>query len=113
MTERVTITSPRTRAPRRPAGDPTEISAVQVRALMRVQATLAMVTCAIVVLVLAGLPLLFACAPGLSRVRLMGIRLPWLILCGGVPPVWVAVASRHVRLAERVERAFTEPARHE
>jgi putative solute:sodium symporter small subunit len=111
MTERVTVTGPRIRAPRRPAVEGTEISPVQVRALMRAQARLALVTCAIVVLVLAGLPLLFACAPGLSHVRLLGVRLPWLILCGGVQPVWVALASRYVRLAERAERAFTEPAR--
>jgi len=39
--------------------------------------------------------------------------LPWLILCGGVQPVWIAVARRHVRLAERAEQDFSESARHE
>jgi hypothetical protein len=111
MTERVTVTSPRARAPRRPAGERAEVGAVQVRALMRAQARLALVTCSIVVLVLTGLPLLFAWAPGLSHVRLFGIRLPWLIMCGGVPPLWVAVAGRHVRLAERAERVFSASAR--
>ncbi len=114
MTERVTVTSPRVRAPLRP-GDTstTEPGMGDVRALIRAQAKLAFVTCAVVFAILAGLPLLFAAAPGLSHIRLYGVRLPWLILCGVVPPVWVAVARRHVRLAERVERAFTEPARHE
>lgn len=109
MTERVTVTRPRARAPRRPAGE--QVGAAQVRALVRAQARLALATCSIVVLLLTGLPLLLAWAPGLSRIRLFGIRLPWLILCGGVPVVWVAVARRHIRLAERTERAFTEAVR--
>jgi hypothetical protein len=80
---------------------------------MRAQARLSLATCAVVVTILFGLPLLFAFAPGLSHIRLFGIRLPWLILCGGVPPVWVAAAGRHVRLAERLENTFADPARHE
>jgi hypothetical protein len=102
MTERVTVhvTSARTQA-RRSHPEP------DVTPLIRAQARLALATTAIVVLLLAGLPLLFACAPGLSHVRLLGVRLPWLILCGGVQPVWVVAARRHVRLAERAERAFT------
>jgi hypothetical protein len=115
MTERVTVTSPRVRAPHRPSDEQpeAEADADQVRALIRAQARLALITCAIVFAILAGLPLLFAADPGLSHVRLSGVRLPWLILCGVVPPVWVAAARRHVRLAERIERAFTESARHE
>ena len=96
MTERVTVSMPD-----------------DVRALIRAQARLALGTCAIVFAILGGLPLLFAADPGLSHIRVSGVRLPWLILCGVVPPVWVVVARRHVRLAERVERAFTEPARPE
>jgi hypothetical protein len=116
MTERVTVTVPgaHERAPRRrPPDEYSDPGATQVRSLIRSQARLALTTSAIVFLLLAGLPLLFACAPGLSHVRLLGVRLPWLILCGGVQPIWVAAARRYVRLAERAERAFTEPARHE
>lgn len=113
MTQRVTVTRPPTRTPRKIVREDTEAVTAQVRTLMRAQARLTLMTCAIVFLILAGLPLLFAWAPGLSHVRLAGVRLPWLILCGGVPPVWVAAARRHVRLAERVERSFTESARHE
>jgi hypothetical protein len=80
---------------------------------MRVQAAHAALTCAIVALVSGGLPLLFAWDPALSRVRLFGIRLPWLVLSLVVPVVWVAVARRHVRLAERAEREFAAVARHE
>jgi uncharacterized membrane protein (DUF485 family) len=116
MTQRVTVTVPkvRGRGPRRkPPNDRPERVAPQVRSLIRTQARLALATTSIVFLLLAGLPLLFACAPGLSHVRLLGVRLPWLILCGGVQPIWVAAARRYVRLAERAERAFADPARPE
>ena len=116
MTERVTVTVPgaRLRARRRkPPDEPTETGAAQVRSLIRTQARLAFTSSAIIFVLLAGLPMLFALAPGLSHVRLLGIRLPWLILCGGVQPIWVVAARRHVRLAERAERAFSDPARHE
>ncbi len=110
MTERVTVTSPRKRAGRaprhRPCGGWAGPAAGPIRVLVREQARLALGTCAIVALVIGGLPVLFACEPGLSRVRVLGVRLPWLILCVGVPVVWVATARRHVRLAERAERDF-------
>jgi hypothetical protein len=78
---------------------------------MRAQARVALATCAIVTVAVVGLPLLFACAPCLSRIRLLGIRLPWLILCVILPPVWVATARRHVRRAERVEHRVAASAR--
>lgn len=114
MTERVTVTTPRGRAGRPPhrrchgawAGPDTG----PVRSLMRAQARLAVATCAVVALVTGGLPVLFACQTGLSRIRLFGVRVPWLIMCAAVPLVWVAAARRHVRLAERIERDFTERA---
>jgi hypothetical protein len=116
MTKRVTVdvSGARRRGPRRrPRDEHAEPGAARVRSLIRAQARLALATLTIVFVLLAGLPMLFACAPGLSHVRLLGVRLPWLILCGGVQPVWVIAARRHVRLAERAERAFTEPARPE
>jgi hypothetical protein len=112
MTERVTVTVSRARR-RRPPDEGSEPDTAQIKSLIRTQARLALATSAIVFALLAGLPMLFALAPGLSHVRLLGIRLPWLILCGGVQPIWVVAARRHVRLAERAEHAFTAPARHE
>ena len=113
MTERVTVnvTGARARDHRRkPPDTRADPGAAQVRTLIRTQARLALATSAIIFLLLAGLPLLFAFAPGLSHVRILGARLPWLILCGGVQPIWVVAAYRHVRLAER---DFIHPARHE
>jgi hypothetical protein len=101
MTKRVTVTGPRRPAGPRPGPGP---AADHVRSVMRAQARIALVTCAIVIVALVGLPLLFACAPCLSRARLLGLRLPWLVLCAMLPPVWVATARRHVRCAERAER---------
>jgi hypothetical protein len=111
MTERVTVdvTDARARGTRRRPSGGDDPSAARVRSLIRAQARIAMATSAIVFLLLAGLPLLFALSPGLSHVRLLGVRLPWLILCGGVQPIWVVAARRHVRLAERTERAFIGP----
>jgi hypothetical protein len=116
MTDRVTVnvTGARARGRRRKPPDPrADPGAARVRSLIRTQARLALVTTSIIFLLLAGLPLVFALAPGLSHIRLLGVRLPWLILCGGVQPIWVIAAHRHVRLAERAERDFTDPARPE
>lgn len=116
MTERVTVTSPRKRTVgvrlrRQPSGAWSVVGADAGRALIRAQARLALATCATVALVAGGLPLLFACAPGLSQIRLVGVRLPWLVLCVVVPLIWVTAARRHVRLAERAEREFAALAR--
>lgn len=114
MTERVTVTSPRKRAGGAPRGrspgarpEPGP-GAGPVRSLMRAQGRLALVTCAVVALVTGGLPVLFACETGLSRVRVAGVRLPWLVMCVVVPVLWVVIARRHVRLAERAEQEFAE-----
>ena len=114
MTQRVTVHVTRTRGRRRRPNDTrADPGTERVRTLIRRQARLALATSAIIFLLLGGLPLLFAAFPGLSHVRVLGIRLPWLILCGGVQPIWVIAARRHVRLAERAERDFTDQERHE
>ena len=116
---RVRVTGPR-RGVRRPhpssrAGDSggdgaeqTEPDAVHVRSLMRAQLRLALVTCGVVGLVLGALPLVFALAPLLSKVRVCGVPLSWLVLCLGVQPLWVVAAIRHVRHVERTEREFID-----
>lgn len=86
----------------------TELGAVYIRSLMRVQLRLALVTCGIVALVVGLLPLVFALAPALSAVKPLGVPLPWLVLGLGVQPLWIAAAARHVRKAERTERDFID-----
>jgi hypothetical protein len=113
---RVPVTSPRTRAPRtvrhwpvtRDLDEQTELGAVYVRSLMRAQLRLALLTSLIMVVALGGLPAVFTVVPGLSRSRLLGVPLPWLVLALCVQPVWIVTAAWHVRQAERTERDFTD-----
>ena len=115
-TRRVVVTGPRVRGVRVPTYSPvtrdideqTELGAVYVRSLMRVQLRLALVTCGIVAIVVGLLPLAFALVPKLSAVKPLGLPLPWLVLGLGVQPLWIAAAARYVRRAERAERDFID-----
>jgi hypothetical protein len=112
---RVRITSPRTLAARsrRRRSNAAEIDAltrlgeVYVRSLMRAQLRLA----GYVVLVLAAsvglLPLLFRILP-VSRLHLLGVPLPWLLLGVLVYPWLLLLAWWYVRRAERNETAFVD-----
>lgn len=75
-----------------------------VPALIRAQLRTALGTGAVVLTVLAGLPALLALVPELARTRVHGLPLPGLVLAFGVQPVWIAVALRQLRRAERAER---------
>jgi hypothetical protein len=86
----------------------TELGAVYVRSLMRAQLRLAFAVAAVVVGVVGGLPLVFALGPGVTRLRLAGLPVPWLLLVLCIQPVWIVAAAWHVRQAERLEREFTE-----
>jgi hypothetical protein len=86
----------------------TALGAVYVRWLVRAQLRLALFTSLIMVMAFGGLPLAFVVVPGLYRLRLLGVPLPWLVLALCVQPVWILTAAWHVRRAERTERDFTE-----
>jgi hypothetical protein len=86
----------------------TELGAVYMRSFKRAQFRLALVTGLVVLTVVGGLPLLFACAPGVARLRPAGLPLPWVVLGGCIQPLWVVLARWHVRRAERVERDFAD-----
>ncbi|SOD61887.1 putative solute:sodium symporter small subunit [Streptomyces zhaozhouensis] len=115
---RVRITSPQTRIAlarrHRPAqhllpptiqGPDDRDTTEAVRALFADQRRQAARTLALLGAVLFGLSGLLAAAPALSRVTLVGVPLSWLLLMGGSYPVLLAIAVRHVRRAERLERA--------
>jgi hypothetical protein len=112
---RVRVTSPRmTSAPRpqrlqptREIDELTEVGEVYMRSLLRTQLRLGLTVLAVVVLTLAGMPLLFAALPELGRVHLLGVPVPWLVLGVLVYPALFAAAWWHVRLAERAEGDFT------
>lgn len=80
-----------------------------VQALIRAQLRLALTTALLVLAVVGGLPLVFACFPVIARTRLAGTPVPWLVLALCIQPVWIATARWHLRRAERIERDFAEP----
>lgn len=113
---RVTVTSPRTSAVRRPPGrsalraldEQDQVGELLVRSLVRAQLLLALRLLAVLALLLGGLPLLFAVAPATRDVQVLGLPLPWLVLGVLVYPAMVVGGLVYLRLAERNERDFTE-----
>jgi hypothetical protein len=86
----------------------TRVGEVLVRGLVRAQLALALRLAAIVAAGLGSLPLLFAVAPGVARVTVFGVRLPWLLLGVLAYPFLLLVGWVYVRMAERNERDFAE-----
>jgi hypothetical protein len=113
---RVVVTSPRTRAVRRPAGRQTlqaldeqdVVGDLFVRHLVRAQLGLALRVAALFGVLLGGLPLLFAVLPVTRSLEVLGLRLPWLLLGVLAYPALLAGGALYVRLAERNERDFIE-----
>ncbi|SCL39092.1 hypothetical protein GA0074692_5239 [Micromonospora pallida] len=86
----------------------TRVGEALVRGLVRAQLALALRLTVVVLVGLGGLPWLFAIAPTVSRVTVLGINLPWLLLGVAAFPFLVAVGWAYVRLAERNEQDFTD-----
>lgn len=113
---RVTVTSPRTSAVRRPPGrsalraldEQDRVGELLVRSLVRAQLLLALRLLAVLAVLLGGLPLVFAVAPATRDVQVLGLPLPWLVLGVLVYPAMVVGGTVYLRLAERNERDFTE-----
>jgi len=93
---------------RREIEEQTEVGEVLVRGLVRAQLSLALRLSAVVAVLLGGLPLLFAFAPGLAAVEVLGFRLPWLLLGILAYPFLYAVAWIYVRQAERNEQDLAD-----
>ncbi|MEO3891394.1 MULTISPECIES: hypothetical protein [unclassified Nonomuraea] len=115
ISRRVTVTSPRTAAARRPRypatleiDEQTRLGEVYMRSLLRTQFRLALFVCTVLACVIGGLPLLFLLIPDLSEVRLLGVPLAWAVLAGLIYPAFVIGAWLYVRQAERNERHFAE-----
>jgi hypothetical protein len=84
----------------------TQVGDALVRGLMRAQLGLALRLAAVVLCTVAAIPLAMGLFPDVSAVRVLGIRLNWLILAGAVYPVLYGVGRLYVRLAEQGERDF-------
>ena len=111
---RVRVTSPRTGAARpRPVALTTQIDqrtslgSVYLASLLRAQLRLAVGVVGTVLLVLGSLPLLFAWFPSLSRVIVLGVPLPWVVLAFAAYPGFVLAGWVFIRRAERNEATFT------
>lgn len=85
----------------------TRVGEALVRGLVRAQLSLALRLWLVVAVGLGGLPWLFAIAPSVSRVTVLGVHLPWALLAVVSFPFLVAVGWAYVRLAERNEQDFT------
>lgn len=76
------------------------------RSLMRAQLRLAAVVLVLLAVTLGSLPLIFDVVPGIRRLHVLGIPLPWLLLGVLVYPVLLGLGWFYVRYAERNEAGF-------
>lgn len=76
------------------------------RSLMRTQLRLAAVVLALLAVTLGSLPLIFELSPGIRRLHVLGIPLPWLLLGVLVYPVLLGLGWFYMRYAERNEAGF-------
>jgi hypothetical protein len=102
-----------TRSPRRDAAareieEQTPVGEVLVKGLIRTQLALALRLSLLVAALFGIQPLLFALTPGVDRVRVLGLPLPWLLLGVLAYPAVFGIAWAYVRAAERNERHFAE-----
>lgn len=109
---RVRVTGPPRRVTPRPRtheiDEETELGGVYLGSLLRAQLGLAARAIGLLALTLGSLPLLFHLFPGLARVQVVGLPLPWLLLGVLVYPLLVLLGWRYVRRAERNERDFAD-----
>ncbi|WP_285551402.1 hypothetical protein [Actinoplanes regularis] len=101
-------------ARRRPAdpartdlAEQTPVGEALVKGLVRAQLALALRLSLVVVAGLGALPLLFAVAPAVGRLKIFGAQLPWLLLGVLSFPFLMLVGVAYVHWAERNEQDFT------
>ncbi|MFE1170099.1 hypothetical protein [Nocardiopsis sp. NPDC058789] len=105
------LTSPQTRIAlargNRPAHHlipvPAPVDTEAARRLFRAQRRTAVRTVLLLAVVLFGLSGAFALLPELTRIRLVGVPVSWLLLTVAVYPLLFGLALWHVRAAERLE----------
>jgi hypothetical protein len=101
-----------TPGPRRAAtediDEQTGIGELYMRTLIRSQLRLGLGVLAAFVVSLCGLPLLFALAPAVREVEVLGVPLPWVLLGAAAYPAIGVAAWAYVRSAERAEKDFAD-----
>jgi len=113
--KRVRVTSPHITATRqrRVTGTSeidaqTDLGEIYMSSLLRSQLRLALLVLTALAVLVAGLPLAFALLPGMTRVHVLGMPLPWVLLAFAVYPFLLLLGWLYVRAAERNERDFAE-----
>jgi len=90
----------------------TQVGEVYMRSLLRSQLRHGIITLLLLSIALASLPIVFQVVPGLLRIRVYSVPLPWLVLGVLVYPVLLVAAWWYVRAAERTDRDFAELVEH-
>jgi hypothetical protein len=114
---RVTVAHPMTRASRsRGAQQPIDVrsasgvdeasSELALRSIMKAQGGISFRWFTALTLLLAAVFVVLKLFPSVVMVRVVGIPLAWLLLGGGLFPVFVLIASRFVQVTERLEQRF-------
>lgn len=115
--DRVRVTAPQTgMTPPGAKDEPTDITTVYVRSLIRSQLRLAIVCALGFVVLLAGHPVALALFPELEDLFVGPVPLSWLLLGFGAYPILITIAALYVRAAVRNEagyRSLTERSRSE
>lgn len=114
--KRVRVVSPRRDARRRsePRPDAVELTEqtglgeIYLTALLRAQLRLSVAILLAVGGILVGLPAFFLLAPGAAAATLGQVPVIWLVAGVAVYPIVLLAARLHVRMAERIERDFTD-----
>lgn len=109
---RVTVTSPRTQAPRRPynwalrreLSEHTPVGELYVRELMRGHLRLGLAVTTVLALLIIVPPL--ALAGPLAGARVLGVPVAWPLLCGLLPLAFTVVTWAYVHRVERREHDF-------
>jgi len=113
---RVTISSPRTRAPRTGRSYPvsqeideqSQLGQVYIRTLMRSQLRLGLSVVVAIAVLLGAVPALFAFVPYVREMQVLGVHVAWLILGVLVYPVVLLIGWYYVKRAERSEQTFLD-----
>ncbi len=116
VAKRVRVVSPRRDARRRSERRPdavelteqTGLGEIYLTALLRAQLRLSIAILLGVGGILVGLPALFLLVPELTAASVGPVPLIWIVVGVLIYPLIAGAARLHVRVAERIERDFTE-----
>ncbi len=98
----------RSRPVSRELDEQTVLGDVFLAGLMRAQLRLSVAVLALMVVGLAGLPVVLALVPATRTLTIGWLPFPWLVLGGLVYPCAWFLARWYTRQAERIEADFTE-----